>query len=132
MIEILPGFPDEVLAVRASGRVSANDYRETLVPEVRRRIERNGSLRMLFQLGPEFDGMTPGAMWSDATLGIRHWGDFGRIAVVTDVDWIASGVRLFTPFFRHAVKLYPNAGFDEARQWILKSTADQPQHERAH
>ncbi|MFZ3324251.1 MAG: STAS/SEC14 domain-containing protein [Usitatibacter sp.] len=132
MIEILPDFPDEVLAVRASGRLSASDYRETLVPEVRRRVEQHGTLRMLYQLGPQFDGMTAGAMWSDATLGIRHWSDFGRIAIVTDSDWIGNSARLFGPFFPHAVKVYPNAEFEVARQWILQHTADEPQHERAH
>jgi len=132
MIEVLKDFPDDVLAVRASGRLSAGDYRETLIPEVERRVERHGSLRMLFQLGPQFDGVTPGAMWSDATLGIRHWSDFGRIAVVTDSDWIVNAVRLFAPFFRHAVKVYPNSRIEEARGWILQPEAEPPRHERAH
>ena len=42
MISILPGYPDDVLAVSASGRVSARDYREVLVPQAMARLERGG------------------------------------------------------------------------------------------
>ena len=35
MIEVLDGFPAEVLAVRAQGRVGASDYRDTLIPAFR-------------------------------------------------------------------------------------------------
>jgi hypothetical protein len=39
MFEIMPGFPEVVLAVRGKGRVSAEDYRNTLIPEALRRIK---------------------------------------------------------------------------------------------
>ena len=123
MIEMMDGFPENVLAIRAKGRVDAEDYRQTLIPEVARRVKSHGALRLLYQLGPEFEGMTPGAMWADAALGIHHWGDFGRIAVVTDVEWIANAVRLFAPLFRHPVRVFRNAELEEAKGWIMQSGA---------
>jgi len=124
MIDKMLGFPDEVLAVSARGRVTAEDYRETLVPEALNRIERHGTVRLLYHLGPEFDGMTPGAMWADATLGLQHWADFSRVAVVTDVKWIAEAVRLFGPLFRNPVRVFPNDRLDDARLWILEQPAE--------
>jgi hypothetical protein len=47
MFEIVPGFPEDVLAVRGRGRVSAEDYRDTLIPEALRRIKQHRSLRLL-------------------------------------------------------------------------------------
>jgi hypothetical protein len=120
MIELMDGFPEDVLAIRAKGHVDARDYRETLVPEALRRIELHRALRLLYQLGPEFEGMTAGAMWADATLGLAHWGDFGRIAVVTDVAWIANAARLFAPFLRPPLRVFGNAALDEARRWIVQ------------
>ena len=120
MFEVMHGFPDDVLAIRGTGRISAEDYRDTLIPEALRRIKQHGSLRMLCYLGPEFEGMTPGAIWADTKLGVQHWGDFGRLAVVTDVEWITNAVRLFAPFFHHPVRAFSNVDLDEARRWILQ------------
>jgi len=121
MLEVMEGFPVDVLAVRGSGRISAGDYRDVLVPEVLRHIERHRSMRLLFWLGTAVEGMTPGATWEDTKLGLRHWGDFGRIAVVTDIEWIVNGVRLFAPLFHHPVRVFPNRELDEAKRWIAKA-----------
>jgi SpoIIAA-like len=120
MFEILSDFPENVLAVRGTGRITAEDYRDTLTPEALRRIERHGSLRLFCQLGPEFEGVTAGALWADTKLGLRHWGDFGRMAVVTDVGWIADAVRLFAPFFHHPARVFANADLAQAERWIAE------------
>jgi hypothetical protein len=121
MLEIMKGFPETILAVRGTGRVSAEDYRDTLIPEALRRIRQHGSLRLLCELGPQFEGMTPGAIWADTKLGLTHWGDFGRMAIVTDVQWIKDAVSLFAPFFHHPVRVFPNAESDAARTWISQN-----------
>lgn len=132
MIEVLDGFPDDVLAVRASGRVSASDYRETLVPEALLHVEHHGSLRMLFLVDADFEGMAPVGMWADARLGVRHWGEFGRVAVVTDLEWIATAARLFRPLFRHSVRPFPMASLEEAARWVSQHAADGPRKQAAH
>jgi hypothetical protein len=76
---------------------------------------------LLCFLGPEFEGMTPGAVWADTTLDLAHWGDFGRMAAVTDVEWITNAVRLFAPLFHHPVCAFAPAEFDAARNWKLQS-----------
>jgi len=120
MLEIMKDLPEAILAVRGKERVSAEDYRDTLIPEALRRIKQHGSLRLLCYLGPEFEGMTPGAIWADTKLGLTHWGDFGRMAVVTDVEWIADAVRLFAPLFHHPIRVFSNADLDAARTWIVQ------------
>ncbi len=96
------------------------DYHRTLIPEAERRIERHKALRVLLILGAEFEGMTPAAMWADAKLGLRYWADFGRVAVVTDVDWVEKAVRLFAPLFHHPVRVFPNSALDAAERWIVQ------------
>ena len=61
MFEIMPGFPEDVLAVRGKGRVSAEDYRDTLIPEALRRIKQHRSLRLLCFLGAGVRGHDAGA-----------------------------------------------------------------------
>ena len=88
MIDILPDYPDNVLAVSGSGRITADDYRKVLVPEAEQRIARNGSIAVLYYLGPKYKGFSTSAAWSDLLFGLSRWSAFGRIAIVTDVVWI--------------------------------------------
>lgn len=123
MLEILAGFPEEVLAVSATGVVSADDYRKVLEPHVTEAMRRTRPLRVFFHLGPEFERMEPGAMWQDAKLGFSHWRDWGRIAVITDVGWLRDSARLFSPFFPRPVRVFSNGEFAAARTWVVQAEA---------
>ena len=94
MIEILNGFPHGIDGVRAIGIVSKEDYEKVLVPffdEARREGRR---LRFLYQLGPEFEGFTPGAAWEDAKIGLQSIRLFDGCAVVSDLGSIRELTRL--------------------------------------
>ncbi len=118
MIEILKSYPSNVLAVSGKGSITAQDYRDTLIPEARRRIDEHGTIRLLCHLGPEFDGLTAGAAWSDLKFGISRWNQIGRIAVVTDVAWVKDAILLFAPIFPHPVRTFANTDLEQAKRWI--------------
>ena len=119
--EMLSGYPDDVLAVSAHGRITRADYEGVLIPEVERRAKA-GKVKLLYVLGADFASVTAGAAWDDARLGLLHWGDFSRIAVVTDVEWIRLGVKMFAPLMPCPVHLFNAAQASEASAWI--STPD--------
>jgi hypothetical protein len=118
MLKLLEGFPDDVLAVEGAGEVTAEDYRTVMVPQMLEKMSRHKSLKLFYHLGGGFAGMSPGALWQDAKLGLGHWSGWGRLAVVTDTGWIADAVRLFGPLFHHPVRAFPDAEFDAARRWL--------------
>ncbi len=120
MIEVQDDYPDTVLAVEGIGTITADDYREVLVPEAERRIAAHGTIRLLCHLGARYTGLTAGAAWADTRLGIAHWHGFERIAIVTDTGWIRDSIRLFAPLFRYPVKAFANKEFAAARQWIVE------------
>ena len=124
MLKVLPDFPENVLGVVASGMVTAEDYRDTLAPAVRTKLERHKPLAFYYEFGPGFVGMRPGALWEDAKLGVDHWGDWGRIAIVTDIGWIAESARLFAPMLRQPVRVFHNAEWEEGRRWVAQSSAE--------
>jgi hypothetical protein len=119
MLEILKGYPDDVLAVSGKGRITAEDYRDVLIPEANRLIEKHGTIRLFCRLGPEFEGLTAGAAWADLKLGVSRWNQIGRMAVVTDVTWIKDAILLFAPIFHHPVRAFPNAELQAASDWIV-------------
>ena len=123
MIEILPGYPDAVLAVSASERVTTEDYRNVLAPAVEDRLRRHQQLRFLYHLGPGFKRFTTTALWDDARLGFHHLRDFERIAVVTDVDWLARLASTAGRTLGLEIRSFGNGELDAARDWICEGLA---------
>ncbi len=118
MLTLLEDFPDHVLAIHGTGEVTADDYREVLVPAVEERLARHRRVRLLYLLDANFTGFTGGAAWEDTKVGMRHFTAFERIAVVTDSDWVRRMVRGFGFALPGEVRVYDLDDQDEARTWI--------------
>ncbi len=119
--QILADMPADVIAVRASGKIQHHDYSETLVPLVTRKIAALGKVKLLYILGDDFESVSLAAAWDDARLGLLHLGDFAQIAVVSDIGWIKSGVRLFAPLIRCPVQVFGMAELDAAKAWVTQA-----------
>src|SRR2546423_10930585 len=98
MIEPLQGMPDGTIGFRASGRVTREEYRETLPPAMRAAAEA-GDVRIVFAVGPGFEKFELGALAQDTeagiTLGLGHPHAWKRTAPVSDVDRVAKALHAF-------------------------------------
>ena len=117
MFMSIEGMPADVLAIEASGQITHQDYRETLIP-MAEGLMAKGPIKMLYVIGPDFTGFDLEALWDDSAFGISHWRDFSRIALVTDHAWMGGVVTMFTPFFHGEVRLFRLAQLSEAKVWI--------------
>jgi hypothetical protein len=110
MIERLSGLPAGVVGVRAVGKLTLEDY-ETVVSPIVDEITRGKlRLRVLVEIGPGFEGVTPAAAWDDVRLGLRAVRSFDGCAVVSDQEWIRTTSRVVgvvTPF---PIRVFPLAG----------------------
>lgn len=118
MIEILPDYPDEVLAITASGTVTGDDYASVIIPAIEAKVKSHGKIRLLYHLGAEFSGFDAAAMWEDATTGLKHFTDFEKIAFVSDVDWINHMVSAFGFMIPCPVKVFSGSQLSAASDWI--------------
>jgi hypothetical protein len=118
MMKLDSSLPDHVVFVSASGEVDARDYETVLMPALDSALKRHHRIRVLYQLTPEFTGFSSGAMWDDAKLGLAHWQAWERIAVVTDIQWIAHATHMFAFLMPGMVKVFSNVDLAEARRWI--------------
>ncbi|HHQ13931.1 MAG TPA: STAS/SEC14 domain-containing protein [Chromatiales bacterium] len=123
MITFLDGFPDNVLAFSASGRVTGEDYSQILIPALEDKLSRHSRIRLLYELGPEFTRFTVTAFWDDAKLGMHHLHDFERVAVVTDIGWVRHMVKGLRPLADCELRLFSFDERDQAYAWI-RSAAD--------
>ena len=118
MLTPMDGFADNVVAVRGTGLVTADDYREVLTPAISRATAGGRKARLLLEFGEGFDGYDTSAMLSDSALGIGHLGSFERIAVVTDAEWLRRAIHIFGGLIAGDVHLYTTAEGSIAKDWI--------------
>jgi hypothetical protein len=118
MIERMTGLPDNVIGLSAHGKVSAADYEQHVVPAVEEVLTAHDKVRLLYQLGDDFDGFEVGALWEDAKVGLSHLAAWERIALVTDVDWIRNATKAMGFMMPGEVRVFANAELDAARDWL--------------
>jgi hypothetical protein len=117
MIEIEAAGADNVLAFSAHGTVSAEDYERVIIPAVEDKLRTHHKIRLLYQLGADFKGYAPLAIWDDAKLGVRHLTAFEKIAIVSDVPWVIHAMKFFGLFVPCPVKVFSVDSLGEARIW---------------
>ena len=118
MIERLEDLPDGVIGLRASGTVTAEDYRDVMVPVIEAALARGG-VRLLYVLD-EHTTFSPGAMFSDAKLAVGHLKGWERLAVVSDADWLENSLKAFGWMMPGELKVFNNDEIVEATGWLAR------------
>lgn len=119
MLKILGNLPNNVVGIVASGHVDASDYEAVFVPAVEAALKKHDKSRLLYVLGSDFTGFTSGAMWEDAKLGIAHFSAWERIAVVTDVSWVANAINMFRFAMPCPVQIFSIKDRAKAEVWVV-------------
>src|SRR5271166_5821555 len=123
MIENIEGFPDNVVALIAKGQVTKKDYEQLVIPKVETALKRHDKIRLYYELGSQFSGIDPGAVWEDLKVGVEHLTRWERMAVVTDVDWIRHMLNAFRFLMPGQMRVFATAQTSEARAWIVEAQA---------
>jgi hypothetical protein len=118
MVEQIPNLPENVLGFTAKGTVTAGDYESVIVPAVEALFARRDKIRFLYHLGEEFERFETGAMWDDAKLGLKHLRGWERTALVSDIAWIRSAVKIFGLAIPGQVRVFHNRELADAMRWV--------------
>ena len=120
MIERIEEMPAGTIGLRASGKLTREDYQQVLEPALQEGVE-SGELRLLFEM-PSFDGLEPGAVIDDVETGLRAWvrdhRSWKRFAFVTDVEWLVRTMRAFAWLAPGEVRVFSLGELDVAREWV--------------
>ncbi|MEP3276421.1 MAG: STAS/SEC14 domain-containing protein [Stappiaceae bacterium] len=120
-LEVLTGFPDNVVAVKAKGKITGSDYEKVLIPLCEAVFAKHGKARVLYWCGPEFEGFSASAMFDDTWFGMKHIGDFDRIAVVSDHQWLINSIRFFAPLTPIQMRTFGDDAIEDAKAWIVET-----------
>ncbi|MEP7109775.1 MAG: STAS/SEC14 domain-containing protein [Ferruginibacter sp.] len=121
MLKIINDLPGNVLGIEAGGEVTGEDYENVLIPAVDEKLRTNKKIRLLYYLGSGFTGFSLKAMIDDAGMGIKNFSAWDRVALVSDHQLINVFAKFFGYLLLGEVRVFSNAGLDEAKKWIAES-----------
>jgi hypothetical protein len=120
MIERIEDMPAGTVGLRASGKLTREEYHEALEPALQEAAE-SGEIRMLFLL-TDFDGLAPSAWLTDAETGLRyavgHHSAWKRLAFVTDSDWLRKAMHTFAWLTPGELMICTPDELEQARSWV--------------
>jgi hypothetical protein len=118
MMELIPDLPDHVVGVKASGRVTAADYEQVLIPAIEATLRNHEKVNCLYQIDGGFEGFDVGAVWDDTKTGLAHLFSWGRIACVSDVEWIRKSAKAFGFLWHGHIRVFGNDELEDALGWV--------------
>ena len=118
MIELEQPANSNVIMITAKGKITDDDYEDSIVPAVESKLKEYDKIRFLYVLGEGYDGFEGEAMWEDTKVGLKHLTDYEKIGLVTDEKWIRRSVKAFGFLMPGEVKLFDNDQLEDAKTWI--------------
>ena len=118
MLETLKNLPSGISGLKAVGKLTKDDYETVFDPLLDEARREGRHLRFLYELGPDFEGFTPGAAWEDAKIGLRALRLFEGCAIVSDADWISNMTRFLGFLTPCPIRVFPIGDRAEAVRWL--------------
>jgi hypothetical protein len=114
--------PDSVLAVEVVGKLEKADYETVLLPAIDAQIKGAGEIRSVWVFGEKYEGLTVGAVGSDAKLYLdelvhRDLSKWKRCAIVPDKDWLRHSIEIFRFMVPGEVELFDPTQTQAAIDW---------------
>ena len=116
MIEKLAESSGNVIGFKCIGTITSSDY-QIMVPEVRSLMEREGNIRLLFDLS-EFKWEAMEAWLQDLKFGLEFRHEIQKLAIVGDKDWEKWMTNLAKPFYARDAKFFHTADINKAWAWL--------------
>ena len=118
MIEILPESHGNVIGLKASGKVTDQDYKDIIIPKLDSVLSKYGRGNFLYFLSDEFEGFELGAMWDDLKYASGHSDKFDKIALVGGPKWVDWTSKVCGHLVSAEVKTFDGDALGDAWQWL--------------
>jgi hypothetical protein len=130
MIETIPDLPPHTVGFRASGTITRADYHDLILGPVHAGLDAvdGGKLNLIGATDDDVHGIDLGALWEDTkaagTIGLKHRSDWGRIAMVSDKEWLRKALAGFGWLTPGELRAFDADQLDAARAWIAETAGD--------
>lgn len=122
MLQFIPVFDGNTIAVRASGKLSHEDY-QSFIPQLEEQIKTYDKVSLLFEF-EDFKGWDLAAAKDDYKFGMQHLANFDRIAMVGDKAWEHWMAFIAKPFLPSGqVRYFNRENLQDAWDWLREVQA---------
>lgn len=119
MIKVLPESKGNCLVLAADGKLTDDDYKQVLIPQLEAIINEYGKARLLIDMGDDFHGWEAAAMWDDAQFGLKHRNDFEKMGVIGGPKWVDWAIKIGSFAISGEIKTFESSERDEAMNWVF-------------
>lgn len=118
MITHLTDVPANVVAFRATGEVTKDDYDKVVIPAIDALVAKQDSINFLLIVDTAMKNFTIGALLKDLGVGLKHFTKWHKMAIVSE----EADVIKFTDYFSYIApgeaKGFDHSRIEEAKQWV--------------
>jgi hypothetical protein len=118
MIEIINDLPPHVIGFKASGKVDKDDYERILIPAVGRQSKLFKKINFILWLDTDVSNMTFGAWIDDVFVGLKHFTQFHKVAIVSHYDTIKKLTDVVSHLVPGEYMGFKIEGLEEAKNWV--------------
>lgn len=108
------GYEEQLVSVKVFGEFTLADYKE-FEDSINYRVKFQGVVNLLFDLR-EMAEFTLDVAWEEIKFSRAHAHDFGRIAVLTESQWMAWSAWLAQVFVDAELRVFDTEAL--ARDWL--------------
>ncbi len=117
MISLVTHVPENVIAFRATGTVSAADFKDILIPAVAQHVKEHEELNYVLLIDTELTDFTIGSWIQNLTLGIEQLKHWRKAAIICDLK----SVKVFTDIIFKVMpgefKVFEHSHYQQALAW---------------
>lgn len=118
MIELIQSAPGNVSAFRAKGEVTADDYKDLVIPVLDKQVKEQGKINFLLELDTSLSDFSIGALLQDLGVGLKHFTKWHKMAIISDSSAIKGFTNLFSYVAPGEAKGFSHADLDQAMAWV--------------
>lgn len=117
MIITIPETPDNIVALKATGDITKEDFENCVIPQVKAKVNQFDELNCLLLLDTDLDNFTLDAWLQDALMGLKNLTKWNRVAIVTDHLALRNYITIFSVFIPGEYSTYPVEDLANAVYW---------------
>ncbi len=121
MIQQLHDVPSNMVAFRASGEVTKDDF-DPVLAAVDQKVQETGKLNYLLVLDTYPSEFTIGAWLQDTLLGIKNLTKWNRAAIVSDSEGVITFTDVFSKLMPGEFRGFKKDELQHAIDWTSEKT----------
>ena len=119
MLDFMTEGDGNILGIRATGKLSDEDYQHVLAPRVQSLLEQFHTLRVLFLMDETFQGWSLKAAWANTIFDLKHRRDFEKIAMIGAPKWEEWCVKTAATLLMHGkMRTFRPDQLKQAWHWL--------------